>query len=430
MGSNMNKSVPPGEGQGGAEAPGPSAQPTPGAHQVSELIRQLAKTEAALAALLKGQVDAILDPVSSTPIILREAQNALLASEGRFRAIFCQAALGIGLHDAGGRIIDGNPALQSMLGYTAEELGRRTLGDLALPEDRSVEAALFREMVVGQRDVYRIEQRCRHKGGAIIWVQLTVSAVREGNGAFRFAVSMLQDITRQRQVQEALVRSEQLAATGRMAAYLAHEINNPLQASLGCVELAREACGEGEDASQFLDIAAQELRRTARVVSRLRDLYNQAAPQARERVDLNVLLEDVLTLNLERCQLQGVELSWQGEPHVPPILLDADQMRQIFLSLLLNALEAMPDGGCLHVTTARTERPAGVRVCFEDSGPGIPEEVLPHIFEPFYSTRADGAGVGLFLSRKFVREHGGHIEAQNRPAPYHGTIVTVWLPEP
>jgi signal transduction histidine kinase len=211
-----------------------------------------------------------------------------------------------------------------------------------------------------------------------------------------------------------------------MAAYLAHEINNPLQASLGCVELAREACGEGEDASQFLDIAARELRRTARVVSRLRDLYNQAAPLAREQVDLNALLEDVLTLNLERCQLQGVELRWQGERHVPPILLDADQMRQIFLNLLLNALEAMPDGGCLHVTSARTERPAGVRVCFEDSGPGIPEEALPHIFEPLFSTKKEGLGLGLFICHTIVGEHGGCIEVDSQPG--QGTTFSVWLP--
>jgi PAS domain S-box-containing protein len=346
------------------------------------------------------------------------------------RDIFCEAALGISLHDSEGRIIDSNPALQSMLGYPADELEHMTLGDLALTQERAVEESLFGEMVPGERDVYRLEQRFRHKGGATIWAQLTVSAVREGDGTFRFAVSMLQDVTRQRQIQQALVHSERLAATARMASYLAHEINNPLQASLGCVELAREACAAGEGASQFLEIAARELQRTAQVVSRLRDLYNRADPQPKEPVDLNALLEDMLTLSLERCQSQAVELIWQGEPQLPPVLLETDQMRQVFLNLLLNALEAMPAGGRLRVTTARTAQPAGVQVRFEDSGPGMPEEALPHIFEPFYSTREDGAGVGLFLSRKFVREHSGHIDAQNRPTPYHGAIMTVWLPAP
>lgn len=114
-------------------------------------------------------------------------------------------------------------------------------------------------------------------------------------------------------------------------------------------------------------------------------------------------------------------------PSLPPLHLVADRMRQVFLNLLLNAIEAMPDGGNLQISTARTNQPDGVRIVFKDSGTGISPEVLPRIFEPFHTDKADGLGLGLYVSQKIVQEHNGHIEVESKVG--QGSTFIVWLPD-
>jgi len=141
---------------------------------------------------------------------------------------------------------------------------------------------------------------------------------------------------------------------------------------------------------------------------------------------VNLLVERVLTLGRKQCEERGVELVWNAASDLPVLVLASDQIQQVFLNLLLNALDAMPEGGQLRVSTHHTDQPAGVSVAFTDDGMGIPPDSLSQVFEPFYSTKPEGLGLGLFVSQDIVKQHGGRIEAQSRVG--EGTTFTVWLP--
>jgi signal transduction histidine kinase len=233
------------------------------------------------------------------------------------------------------------------------------------------------------------------------------------------------DITEQRHAQEALIQTERLTAIGRMAASLAHEINNPIQSVVGCLGLAIETLAEGEDATRFLDVAMEESERAARIVYRMRDL-GRSEDGHKEPAAVGELLEKVLILTGHQAHNQRVEVSWEGEDSLPPVPMVRDRIQQVFLNLVLNALEAMPEGGELHVRAGRTEEPAGVGVSFADTGAGIVPEEVARLFEAFHSTKQLGLGLGLYVSRNILQEHGGWIDVQSQVG--QGATFTIWLP--
>jgi PAS domain S-box-containing protein len=225
--------------------------------------------------------------------------------------------------------------------------------------------------------------------------------------------------------QAQLLHTEKMSALGRLAASLTHEINNPLQSVIGCLDLAKEELAEGENVDEYLRIAREEVRRVAYTVGQMRDL-SRPASEKKGPTEVNALVEQVLELSRKRCNENQVEVVWRPAADLPPLLLVADQIRQVFLNLLLNAIEAMPGGGQLRVSTACTSRPARVRIEFTDNGVGIAPDVLPQVFEPFYSTKLEGIGLGLSISYTIVERHGGHLEVESRVG--EGSTFTVWLP--
>jgi len=367
-----------------------------------------------------------------------ERTAELRASEARFRTLFNGAAIGIALVDMEGRLAEGNPALQETLGYSGEELQGMVFAEFTHPDDVMVDVDLFKELMAGKRDQYRVEKRYVQKNDqlsrtscqlvlqTVVWANVTVSLVRGARGEPQYAISVVEDITEQKQAQVALIRAEKLAITGRLAASLAHEINNPLQSVIGCLGLAEESLAKGEDVGEFLQIGTEELERAARIVTQLRDLNRPSKPEERKPTDVNALLDQVLMLTRKQCQKCGIKVIREVTDDLPPLMLVLDRMQQVFLNLVLNAVEAMPEGGRLEVSTSHTGEPAGVRILFTDSGHGIAPDDLPHIFDPFYTTKPEGLGLGLYVTHSIVEDHGGRIEAQSRVGK--GTTFEVWLP--
>ena len=351
---------------------------------------------------------------------------ALRASEARFRSIFENAGIGIALLDAAGHILTANPMLQAMLGYDRATLLKRPWADYLHPDDVAVHAEHFAALMAAQRARYRSEMALLDKDGRRIWTDMTLSLIRDEHGQPNFAVALVMDISQRRQAQEALVQTEKLALTGRLAASLAHEINNPLQTVIGCLGLAREIREEGGDVGEFLDIGLEELKRAARIVISLRDLNRRAEPEEREPCDVSALVARLPVLMQKKCRDRHVTLTWQAEDGIPPILGVADRVQQVFLNLALNALDAMPEGGALHIAVTATERPAGVKVTFADTGVGMREDTLSRLFDAFYTTKSRGLGLGLFSSQAIVEDHGGHIDVESRPG--EGSTFAVWLP--
>ena len=354
---------------------------------------------------------------------------ALKASQARLQAIFDGAPIGIALADLEGRILESNPALQAMLGYSADGLREMVFTDVTHPEDVAADLDLYRELVAGKRERYSLDKRYIRKDGQVVWAGLVVSLVRSGKEPV-YAIGLIEDITEQKQMQDALLNAEKLAIAGQLGASLAHEINNPLQSVIGCLGLAEKNLAEGADVSRYLRVAREELRRAASIVAQLRDLHRLSEPEEREPTDLNALLEQVLLLCKKKCEECRIKLSWNAADDLPSISLVSDRMKQVFLNLILNALDATPEGGVLEVCPARTftsgATPAGVRISFADCGSGIPPDVLPRVFDPFYSTKPQGLGLGLYITHKIVEAHGGRIDVSSRLG--EGTTFSVWLP--
>ena len=233
-----------------------------------------------------------------------------------------------------------------------------------------------------------------------------------------------------RQTQDTLVQSAKLAAIGELAASIAHEINNPLTVILGNTGLLlREAAPDSIEHRRLSDVVT-EANRAGKIVRDLLDFARRREPN-REPVALHELLERALELLHAKLGGAGVEVERVFDPSLAAILADRDQLTQVFLNLITNAVDAMEGGGTLVLATAAQrgddDRPL-VTVSVSDSGPGIPPEHLARIFEPFYTTKPEGRGTGLGLSVSLgiVRKHGGAIDVESKPG--RGTTVRVQLP--
>jgi PAS domain S-box-containing protein len=362
------------------------------------------------------------------------AEDALRASEARFRAIFNNAMLGIGTVSREGRILDANPAFLEMLGYSREALIGKHFSDFTHPDDVEPNVELFDEMLAGERSAYEMEKRFVRGDGDIIWGRLVVSVVPATGEEGPFQVGMIEDITEQRAALAALIEAEKLALTGTIAASIAHEVNNPMQAVVGCVglaiekleEAARTDNGAPKTALQLLRVANQEMQRAGHIIAQLRDLSRRSWPNAWRAVDLGDLVESVLTLASGEISQSGIEVIKEVEPDLPPVLLVPARIQQVMMNLILNAVAAMPSGGQLLVRVRADPERAGVRVSVSDTGVGIASQDLGRLFQPFYTTKADGVGLGLHLSRNILQEHGGEISVTSSVG--EGTTVDVRLP--
>lgn len=224
--------------------------------------------------------------------------------------------------------------------------------------------------------------------------------------------------------QRRLIESERLAAMGKLAAAIAHEINNPLQAIQTHLGLALEEAAAGEPVDlDNLRIAADEIQRTGQLIHQFLDFYRPATGEA-AIVDLDIVLDEVLKLVEQKLHQVGVRLVRQRAPARADVRAHAAQLKQVFLNLLLNAIDAMPGGGQIEICTEVQSGQALVHVA--DTGHGIPPEVMPHLFEPFFTTKSRGIGMGLFVSQGIIHNYGGEMQVASEPG--RGTTFTVALP--
>jgi signal transduction histidine kinase len=268
-------------------------------------------------------------------------------------------------------------------------------------------------------------------------MEVSATEIRDARGAVMAIVSVMQDIGRlreleRRRLEQVLFDSEKLAATGRLAASIAHEINNPLEAVQNALYLLQKEFGEDSAKRPYLDIAARETQRMSRILRQMLGFYRQQ--EAMAETDLNALVEEAAGLVAKRLRERGVQIASQLDPGLPRIRASADQLKQVLLNLLLNAADSMPKGGTITVATqagagAETEvlgRDA-VQIQVRDTGQGIPDELLAQIFEPFFSTKpGKGTGLGLWVSQGIVQSHGGTMRVRSRVG--RGTTFMITLP--
>ncbi len=368
-----------------------------------------------------GQVVALMG-VAQDITKRKEAEHALRESEAKLRATFEQAALGICLTDLDGRFLRVNERLCKITGFSAPDLLTRSFQQITHPDDLALDIDNERRVIAGEVDSYTMEKRYLRDGGDPIWVRLTSSLVRSSEGEPEYFVSVVEDISPQRQLEAQLLQSQKMEAVGRLAGGVAHDFNNILTVIQGHLGLLALNPSLEPPVSESYDEIGKAVRRATDLTRQLLRFSRREILQPRQ-IDLNEVVAKLAKM-LQRLIGEDVMLSLELTEDALSVRADSGMIEQVLMNLAVNARDAMPRGGSLHIVTyeraldeptaERDEVSAGRYACLRvsDTGGGIPADVLPHIFEPFFTTKEAGRGTGLGLATVFgiVRQHGGTVK--------------------
>jgi len=319
-----------------------------------------------------------------------------------------------------------------MYGYTRQEMIGRPVTTLVPPDRPDEVKHILSRLKRGER-IDHYETVRISKSGRRFEVALTISPIRAGQGRLVGASTIARDITEQKNAEEALRKAEKLALAGRMAATVAHEINNPLEAIGNILYLLRNAVELSPEATQYVDTAQQELKRVSEI-TKLTLGMQRGAPDTREPVHVTKLLENVLTLYERKTRSLGIEVerrySYDGA-----VFGSTGELRQVFSNLIVNAMDALATAGDKLILSVRRARrwdtgAEGLRVTVIDNGPGIPPEHRPQLFQAFYTSKGDhGTGIGLWISKALVNKHGGTLQVRSSVVPGRsGTCFSAFFP--
>jgi two-component system, sporulation sensor kinase E len=368
--------------------------------------------------LLTSMASQIGLAVGNTRLYLR-----LQASERKFRALVESAKDLIYLIDLEGHIAYINPAAASRLGYEPQELcGRsRSLLSLVHPDDRHRVADALPRTLKGE-PLPPFEFRMMHRDGSVRWFAHTMIPFRDESGAVVGVHGIAYDRTKRRELESQMARAERLADLGRMAATIAHEIRNPLGAIVNSVNVLRHPAGASDP--RLLQIVTEEADRLDTII---RDFLLFARPPARSPVPCQLLevVESTAVLFRRAATLApGVELVVTGDPALPLVTADPSEIRQVVWNLLANAADVTPAGGRIDLHITADQASGSLRIEILDDGPGVADTEA--VFEPFYTTKAQGTGLGLAVTARVVRDHGGTVRVVNMPP--RGACFTITLP--
>lgn len=353
--------------------------------------------------------------------------SKLRYQDDKYKSIIESATIGISILDKNGYIEEANPRFVDNICMDEDEILEKHYCNVFSGKVTAKISKMLRDVKKSEqnhvRDILHIKKG--DQGHAILDVSLS-EIFNDFEGQYKYMI-ITEDITDLQDSQAALVQSEKLALTGRLAASLAHEINNPLQTSLGCLGLAEEMLNEDdEDLRTYLRLATEELQRSARIVKRLRDLNRSTDPSERTEVNIQELIDGVLLLTKNHLQDRNIVpvFLYNGPP--PLILGSKDQIQQVLLNLAINAIDAMPNGGNIYFEITPTVDPVGKIISIRDTGMGFDPKVKNRAFDPFLTTKEDGIGLGLYLSKKIIEDHDGWIQLESKEN--QGTKISIWLP--
>ena len=324
-----------------------------------------------------------------------------------------------------GTITSWNKGAERLYGYHAQEVLNKSLAML-LP-DETGENFMDREKALLSGDLQHLESKRKCKDGRVIDVFLTISPIHDNAGRLTGIATIGRDVTGQKQAQEALRTSEKLAATGRMAATIAHEINNPLEAVMNLLYLIETGTDSSDDVLKLATQAQTELARVAHIARQTLAFYRDSTRPL--DVDLHEIIDSLLDIYKREIQDKGLAVSMQIEDGLT-VHGFAGELRQVFANLIRNAVEAIQAKGSLQIR-GKKESDGRVLITVKDSGPGVPASIQERIFEPFFTTKGvNGTGLGLWVTQGIVQKHGGVITVASPPnGGVSGAEFTILLPK-
>ncbi len=314
---------------------------------------------------------------------------------------------------------------RDLLGYQPEEMLGKKISEMEWHAPDLV--SLYSTLVSGQQAFGAAEYGMRHRDGSARTMRASGSQLVDSEGRISGVIFSMRDITIERKLEQQIVESERLAAMGAMIGGVAHELNNPLTSILGVSELLQDT-ETNETSRKQLGMLQQQARRAAEIVQNL-TYFSRPPASGKSRINLAEIVERTLNLHAYSLRKNNITVDFLKEPGGPYALGDPHQLMQVFLSLIVNAEQAIRevrDRGTLRIRFGRSEKT--VWVSFHDDGPGIPKENMASIFDPFYTTKRPGRGTGLGLSicKSVMKEHNGSVEAAN--SAEGGAVFTVTLP--
>jgi len=313
------------------------------------------------------------------------------------------------------RIVSLNPAAARILNLSCEAAAGKQARDL-LPEE-------LRGFITDCRTAVEKEIECCPADRPVP-LQVSVSALRDENERLLGHILLLKDLSEIRTLRSQIVRNQRMATVGSLAAGVAHEIRNPLSSIKGFATYFRERYQSVPDDQKIADIMIQEVDRLNRVVGQLLD-FSRPLSLSRKPVHIRNLISDSLALVRQKAEEKNIAISMDVVPENITARIDPDQIRQVLLNLHLNALEAMDSGSRLSVSAKKDSNMLQIRI--QDTGCGILPEHLSRIFDPYFTTRSSGAGLGLAIVHNIIEAHEGRIEVESRPG--EGTAITLHLPD-
>ncbi len=373
--------------------------------------------------------------VSRESTVRKHTELALRESEERFRRLVEQSSVGIVIGSSEGGLSYMNSTLLRLLGYAETDMAKGELHWRDLVEPGSNFWSEDSLLQLEQTGICSPQEKAlRGKDGKLVPLLLGASVLGAHAEALEIAV-FLTDLTAQKKTERALLESEKLAAVGKLASSISHEINNPLEAVTNLLFLARNAEAVPAEVGDYLGMADKELQRVSQIVAQTLRFHRQSTrPRA---VDPASLIDQVLALYAARLNNYGITLTLQYSPDALVTCYEGE-VRQVLNNLVGNALDAMRQGGRLTVRTQLVRHwktgLAGVRVTIADTGTGMSPEVRKRIYEAFFTTKEiHGTGLGLWISSQIVTKHGGSLSVRSttqgsRGDGLHGTVFTLWLP--
>ncbi|KQL49454.1 hypothetical protein AN963_06810 [Brevibacillus choshinensis] len=349
---------------------------------------------------------------------LKKTEEALRASEAKYRLIAENMSDIIVVLDQGGIITYMSPAVSSVLGVTPEELQDQHILNFILPKEKEKVHQAVEEMIEWKLPK-QLSFSSTHRNGSKVILEAKGTPVLDSQGEVQQIILIIRNITAQVHAEEFLRKIDRLAAVGHLAAGVAHEIRNPVTSIKGFVQLLKQDHGKQE----YFDIMLAEFQQLENILREFVFL-TQERSSSYEQVSVGTILDNVMAHLQEKSLHHKIKIDLTGEQEII-IWCDPTQIRQLFINILSNSIEAMPNGGMIQVSVL-PEGHDKVMIRIVDEGCGMSEERLKRLGEPFYSTKEKGTGLGLMISYKIMEYHQGYIHFSSEPQ--QGTTVEVVFP--
>jgi len=341
-----------------------------------------------------------------TPLKAEETNAAII--EERFRSAFHFAAVGMALVTVQGVLQEMNYAFCEIVGLATHEAADLNIKTLLYPEDLDSYLEGCTRLLIGETQSCEMEKRFLHASGRLVWGALCITLVRDVEGRPLNYIIQIQDITQKKETEELLRKSDKLSVVGQLAAGVAHEVRNPLTVLKGFAQILRSE----DRTNRYFELMLSEVERIESIID---EFLMLAKPQMAKfyEADLNVLTAEVASLMVTKAIMSGVQIQLRLPSEPNAILCDANQIKQMLVNLMQNAIESMGNGGKLRVGLERRDG-ASVTLTVEDEGCGIPEDRLSKLGEPFYSSKEKGTGLGLMISYQIIQKHRGRVKVTSR----------------